>query len=106
MRSISAHGLIPHAGDPDAGENALSASQLARRVREHGHHASMIGALLADAEFGEDVAGVLLDDGRADAERVGDAGVGAALGHELEHLALAGREEIELRVAAAAAKHP
>ena len=48
---------------------------------------------------------VLLDGVRGDDEHLGDALVGAALGHQLEHLALARGEAVERVVAAAPAEH-
>ena len=59
----------------------------------------------ADAELGEDAGDVLLDRVRGDDELLGDALVRAALGHQLEHLALARREAVERVVAAAPAEH-
>ena len=78
----------------------------ARRKRQHGEDAAVVLGAAADAELGEDARDVLLDGVRGDDERLGDAAVRAALGHQLEHLALARRERLERVVAAAAAEHP
>ena len=59
----------------------------------------------AHAELGEDARHVLLDGVRRDDEHLGDALVRAALGHQLEHLALARRQRVQRVVAAAPAEH-
>ena len=65
----------------------------------------MVLAAGRHAELAEDARDVLLDGVRRDDELLGDALVRAALGHQLEHLALARREGVERIVAAAAAEH-
>src|SRR6516165_523283 len=69
-------------------------------VAQHGQHATMVAVTGRQPELGEDVVDVLLDRATADHERVGDCGVGPALGHEGEYLALA-RSELAERVTAA-----
>ena len=69
---------------------------------QHGEHPAVVAVGGRQVELGEDVGDVLLDGAVADDQRGGDGGVGAALGHEPQHLALAGRQPAE-RVAAAAA---
>ena len=65
----------------------------------------MVLGRLGDVELGEDPGDVLLDRVLGDHERLGDAAVGPALGHQLEHLALARRELLQRVVAAAPAEH-
>jgi hypothetical protein len=47
--------------------------------REHGEHAAVVGAVVAEAELLEDVRDVLLDGVLADVQALGDAVVGEAL---------------------------
>ena len=76
-----------------AGPASARACRSLRRAqqREHRHHAPVLVVRVADVELGEDVGHVLLDGGEADDERLRDALVGLALGHEPEDLALARR---------------
>jgi hypothetical protein len=61
----------------------------------------VVGVGGGQVQLGEDVADVLLDRAGADPQGLGDAVVGAALGHQLEDLQLAGGEAVQ-RVGAAA----
>jgi hypothetical protein len=70
--------------------------------REHGEHAPVILDGAAESELLEDVRDVLLDRARGDDERVGDRLVGAALGHQPEHLLLARAQHLERARAALA----
>src|SRR6266542_2484240 len=54
---------------------------------KHGEDASVVFFVGADAEFGEDARDVCLDGSFGEPEPARDAAVGAALGHEREHLA-------------------
>jgi len=58
--------------------------------RDDGEDAAVVLLCLLEVEFGEDAPYVLLDGTFADKEPVGDPGVGAPLGHEGQHLTLAG----------------
>ena len=60
--------------------------------REHGEHAAVVLGAAGDAELGEDARSRASRPRRGDDEHLGDAPVRAALGHQLEHLALARRE--------------
>src|SRR5690606_19690016 len=76
--------------------SAMSALQPA----EDREDAAVVGVGGREVELGEDVPDVLLHGAVADHQLAGDGGVGPPLGHQLEHLALAGGELFE-RVAAA-----
>ena len=65
-------------------------------MHEHGLDPAVEVGLLGQAELGEDRVGVLLDRPLRQHERAGDGGVGLAGGHLGEHLALAGRQPVEL----------
>src|SRR6204780_434886 len=69
-------------------------------VAEDGEDAAVVAFAGGESEFGENVIYVLFDRAAADDEGGGDGGVGAALGHQREDLALPGGELAE-RVAAA-----
>src|SRR5690606_8998070 len=69
---------------------------------QHGEHPAVVVLGGGQVQLHEDVADVLLDGALAHHQLAGDGGVGAALGHEAEHLALAGRQPVE-RVAPAGA---
>src|SRR6266545_7138314 len=73
--------VIPPAGSPALGP----------QEGEHGEHAAAVIALRAQAKLLEDARDVLLHRALGDHEALGDALVRAALGHQLEHLALTGR---------------
>src|SRR5215213_6082918 len=64
----------------------------AAEEREHGEDPAVVVVGVADAELGEEGAHVLLHDAGRDLEPLADALVGAALGDQLEHLALARRQ--------------
>ena len=64
-------------------------------VAQHGQHAPVRLVGGRQAELEEDVRHVLLDGALGDDERLGDQAVGAALGHQPEHLALARGERFE-----------
>src|SRR5215813_6887173 len=70
---------------------------------EHGENAPVVLGRRRQAELAEDVGHVLLDCSRRDEEQLADRLVRAALGHELEYLALARREPLNRVVAAVAA---
>ena len=61
----------------------------------------MVGGGGRQVKLGEDVRDVLLHRARADPEGGDDAGIGAALGHQLEDLQLAGGEAVQRVIAAA-----
>src|SRR3990172_5978372 len=67
--------------------------------------ADEVGAVLG-VELGHDVGAVRLDGLDADVELLGDLLVGGALGDELEHLALAGGEEVVADAAGVALQLP
>src|SRR4051794_6068360 len=65
--------------------------------QQNREHAARLAARRREAELPEDARHVLLHRTQADHQRVGDPLVGAAGGHQLEHLALArsqGRERV------------
>src|ERR1700689_2807161 len=64
-------------------------------VAEDGEDAAVVAFAGGEAEFGENVINVLFARAAADDEGGGDGGVGAALGHQGEDLALAGGEGAE-----------
>ena len=80
-----------------------SAVQLLAQVGEHGEHAAVVPGVGREAELREDARHVLLDRALGDDEPLADRLVRAALGHQLEHLALARGELVERVVAAAPA---
>src|SRR5207302_29988 len=59
---------------------------------DDGEDAAVVLLGLLQVELGQDAAYVLLDRAFADEELAGDSGVGATLGHERQHLPLAGGE--------------
>ena len=61
----------------------------ALQEREHGEHPTVVVGAGRDPELVEDARDVLLHAALGDLQPLGDALVGAALGHQLEHLALA-----------------
>ena len=65
---------------------------------EHRQHPAVVIVAGRQVELGEDVRHVLLDRARRDHHLARDRGVGPALGDQLEHLALARRECVELAV--------
>src|SRR3954452_14023005 len=74
------------------------------REREHGEHAAMVLLDSGQAQLLEDARAVLLHLALADAEALGDAPVRPAVGHQLEHLALASGQLVERPFAAALAE--
>jgi hypothetical protein len=56
---------------------------------QHGNDAAMGCRRVTDVELAEDVADVAFDGLGAEHEQLADTAVGVALGHELEHFALA-----------------
>jgi len=62
------------------------------KERDHGEHPAMIVDSLRERQLAQDATDMLMDGAFADPELAGDPGVRAALGHELEDLALARRE--------------
>src|SRR5690242_2386000 len=98
--------LPPRAAHGNAGYRRLAVGQteLLPQVGEHREHAPVILLVRRQAELHEDARDVLLDRTKRDDEALGDRLVGAALRHQLEHLALA-RRELRHRVLAAAAAH-
>ena len=69
------------------------------RKRQHREHAPVVLGRGRQAELREDARHVLLDGTRRDEEPLADRVVGTSLGHQLEHLALAGREPLDRVVA-------
>ena len=65
------------------------------QVVEHGRHAPVILGGGREPELPDDDGDVRRDRVLVQAEPLGDAGVGAALGHQLEHLALAGESSAD-----------
>ena len=82
-----------------AGRGARSAGA---EVSEHRQHAAVVLGRRRQVELGEDRGDVLLDRPLGDDQLRGDGGVGAALGHQPQHLALARGQRLQ-RVGAAAA---
>ena len=74
------------------------------QVPQHREHPPVVLRGGREVELGEDRGDVLLDRALGDHERRGDRGVGAALGHQPEHLALARGQRLERVLAAAAAE--
>src|SRR3954463_3517259 len=64
-------------------------------VGQDGEDAAVLLVGRRQAELEEHLADVLLDPAAGDDEALGDRGVGVALGHEAEHLALAWSELVE-----------
>src|SRR5688572_16211626 len=71
--------------------------------REHGEHATVVVRARGQAELREDARHVLLDRPERDEHALGDRLIRASFRHELEHLALARREQVEWIVASLAA---
>jgi glutamyl-tRNA reductase len=71
---------------------------------DHRQDPAVIVAGLGEIQFGEDAADMLFDGALGDPQPATDAGVGTPLGHERQHLLLAGAEHRE-RVVAAAGRH-
>ena len=63
--------------------------------RDHRKHPAVVVVGLAQAELGQDAVHVLLNGSLGDPEAPPDAGVGAPLGHQREHVALATGELLE-----------
>src|ERR1051326_8637258 len=59
------------------------------QVAQHGEDATVVAVAGRQPELGEDVVDVLFHRAAAHHERIGDGGVGPALGHQGEHLPLA-----------------
>src|SRR5271166_3889790 len=68
---------------------AMSPFSSRAEIAQNGEHATVVAVTRRQPELGEDVVDVLFHRAAADDERVGDGGVGPALGHQGEHLALA-----------------
>src|SRR4051812_40046102 len=81
----------------------VSETALRAQEREHREHAAMGLRVRAQAELPEDRGDVLLDGALGDDHALGDRDVREALGHQLEHLALARGERADRVVRAAAA---
>jgi hypothetical protein len=62
---------------------------------EHCEDATMVLVAVVDAELGQDAANVCLDGAVGQPELAGDPHVGAAFGHEREHVAFSRRERLE-----------
>src|SRR3954447_647777 len=63
--------------------------------RDHREHPAVVVAGLGQAELRQDAVHVLLNGSLRDPEAPADAGIGAPLGHQREHLALATGELLE-----------
>ena len=63
--------------------------------REHGEDAPVVLAGLGKSQLGEDAVDVLLDGPLRHPQQSADACVGPAFRHQLEHLALARRQDVE-----------
>src|SRR5262245_63911317 len=94
---------MPRNYDPTAAATSgltpdlLRDSPLRLEQREHGQDAPVVVRRLSEAELAEDRVHVRLDGLRAEEKLAADARVRAALGHQLEHAALAlgqGRERV------------
>src|SRR4051794_36865383 len=64
-------------------------------VRQHGEDPPVVVGAGREAELVEDVRDVLLHAAIRDLQPLGDALVGAALGHQLEHLTLTGGDLVQ-----------
>src|SRR5215207_3812495 len=89
-------GLAARVNGETTGVRAPTASAL--QEREHGQDAAVVGVRHGEAELAEDRRDVLLDGSVGDDERGCDRRVGATLGHQLQHLALAGCQLVERAV--------
>ena len=65
------------------------------QVGQHREDAAVVGLRGREAELLEDARDVLLDRADREHERVGDRRVRPALGHQLQHLELARREDVQ-----------
>src|SRR5690606_18854791 len=93
-REIPGRGGSNHSGGarpPSAGGGARS---VALEVGEDGEDAPVVVLRLVESELAKDVGGVLADGLLADEQLRGDRGVGEPLGHEPQHLLLAGGERV------------
>src|SRR6476646_4038536 len=69
-----------------------AADHLVPQVGEYGQDAAVVVGCLGQAEFLEDAGDVLFDGAFGHHHPLGDAGIRAALGHQLQHLAHAWRQ--------------
>ena len=86
-------------GEPHSRDEPLDQRS---EVREHGEHATVVVRGRRQPELREDARDVLLDGAERDEQALRDRLVGAALGHQPEHLALAGGQLVERVVGALA----
>jgi anti-sigma regulatory factor (Ser/Thr protein kinase) len=85
-RSLSGRDL------PAAGPSSRRANGLSIEERDDGEHAAVIVRSLRERQLAEDAPHMFMDGSLADPQLAGDTSVRSALGHELENLALTGRE--------------
>ncbi len=83
-----------------------STSSLGVEVGEHGQDAAIVILGGRQAQLGEDAGAVLADGLLRDEQPLGDSPVGAALRHQLQHLALPGGERGDRLVALAPGHEP